>query len=331
MTGDLPWVSIVTPSFNQAAYIEAAIQSVLAQGYPNLEYMVIDGNSSDGSQAIIQKYSDRLAWWVSEADSGQADAINKGLERAQGRVVAWLNSDDLYLPGALEQAARIFDDKPRLGLIFGDALSIDAHGRPFNIQRFGDWGLADLMQFRIICQPTVFMRRDALDEAGLLDPSYHYLLDHQLWLRIAARWEIAYLPGLAAAARYHDAAKNVAHARRFGQEAFRILAWMEKDTRFLDQMARHRRQVKAGMECFNAHYLLEGGAAAQALLAYARAFASYPRLAMAHKRRIAYAILRLSGGQKLARGYFQRRAARLPDFSKDPQLSGWPGLNTDPA
>jgi glycosyltransferase involved in cell wall biosynthesis len=331
MTGTLPLVSIVTPSFNQAAYLEVAIQSVLAQSYPNLEYMVIDGGSTDGSLAIIQKYRDRLAWWVSEADSGQAEAINKGLARAQGTIVAWLNSDDLYLPGGLEQAARIFEDNPRLGLIFGDALSIDADGKPFNLQRFGDWGLTELMQFRIICQPTVFIRREALDEAGLLDPSYHYLLDHQLWLRIAARREIAYLPRLVAAARYHAAAKNVAHAHRFGQETFRILAWMETDARFSAQVADQRHQVKAGAECFNAHYLLEGGAATQALLTYARAFASSPRVVLAHKRRIAYVILRLLGGQKLAQGYFQRRSARLPDFSKDPQLSGWPGLNTNPA
>jgi glycosyltransferase involved in cell wall biosynthesis len=330
MTGTLPLVSIVTPSFNQAAYLEVAIQSVLAQSYPNLEYMVIDGGSTDGSLAIIPKYRDRLAWWVSEADSGQAEAINKGLARAQGTIVAWLNSDDLYLPGALEQAARIFEDNPRLGLIFGDALSIDADGKPFNLQRFGDWGLTELMQFRIICQPTVFMRREALDEAGLLDPSYHFLLDHQLWLRIAARWEIAYLPRFLAAARYHAAAKNVVHAHRFGQEAFRILAWMETEPRFSAQMARHRRQVQAGVACFNAHYLLDGGAASQALLSYAQAFGRSPRVALAHRRRIIYAVLSLVGAKKLAQGYFARRAARLPDFSGDPQFANWPGLNTNP-
>jgi glycosyltransferase involved in cell wall biosynthesis len=142
MTGTLPLVSIVTPSFNQAAYLEVAIQSVLAQSYPNLEYMVIDGGSTDGSLAIIQKYRDRLAWWVSEADSGQAEAINKGLARAQGTIVAWLNSDDLYLPGAIARASRALAGNPRLGLVYGDALSIDATGRPFNIQLFGAWGLA---------------------------------------------------------------------------------------------------------------------------------------------------------------------------------------------
>jgi hypothetical protein len=186
------------------------------------------------------------------------------------------------------------------------------------------------MQFRIICQPTVFMRRDVLDEVGLLDPTYHYLLDHQLWLRIAARWEIAYLPRLAAAARYHPAAKNVAQASRFGREAFQILAWMETEPRFSAQMARHRRQVQAGVACFNAHYLLDGGAAGQALLSYAQAFGRSPRVALAHRRRIIYAALSLVGAKKLAQGFFARRAGRLPDFSGDPQFANWPGLNTNP-
>jgi glycosyltransferase involved in cell wall biosynthesis len=152
-------VSIVTPSFNQADYLEQTIQSVLAQDYPWIEYIIIDGASTDGSVEIIERYAGRLAWWVSEPDRGQAEAINKGLQRANGEIVAWLNSDDLYLPGAVSRAVAALQANHALGLVYGDALTIDAQGRPIHSLVFGEWGLEELIRFRIICQPAVFMRR----------------------------------------------------------------------------------------------------------------------------------------------------------------------------
>ena len=126
---DLPLVSIVTPSFNQARFLEAAIESVLGQDYPHLEYMIVDGGSNDGSLEIIRKYERRLAWWVSEKDAGQTDAINKGLARANGRILAWLNSDDSYEPGALRAAVDFLLGHPETGLVYGDANFIDEAGR----------------------------------------------------------------------------------------------------------------------------------------------------------------------------------------------------------
>jgi len=126
-------VSIITPSYNQSAYLEQAIQSVLGQDYTPLEYIVVDGGSADGSAEIIQRYASRLAWWVSERDAGQADAINKGLRRASGEIVAWLNSDDLYQPGAIAQAVAALRDHPEAGLAFGDAITIDARGRTIDV------------------------------------------------------------------------------------------------------------------------------------------------------------------------------------------------------
>ncbi len=166
-----PLVTIVTPSYNQVAFLENTIRSVLAQDYTALEYMIVDGGSTDGSVEIIQRYSDRLAWWVSERDSGQAEAINKGLRRAKGEFVAWLNSDDLYLPGAIQQAVAAFQANLGLGLVFGDAITIDAQGKPLNRLSFGDWDLLDLVSFRIICQPAVFMRRAVLERSGYLESS----------------------------------------------------------------------------------------------------------------------------------------------------------------
>ena len=175
-----PLVSVVTPSYNQASYLEATLQSVLEQDYQPLEYLVVDGGSTDGSQAIIQQYANKLAWWVSEPDQGQADAINKGFKKATGEIVAWLNSDDLYLPGAVSAAVEIFEEHPEVGVVYGDAISADGEGRLLNELRAASWDVLDLLQFKIICQPAVFMRRSALEAVGYLDPSYHFFLDHQL-------------------------------------------------------------------------------------------------------------------------------------------------------
>ena len=203
-------VSIVTPSYNQARFLEETIRSVLDSHIPNLEYFVMDGASTDSSVEIIQKYEQRLTAWVSEKDKGQADAINKGLHQANGDIVAWLNSDDYYLPGAIELAIRTFEQHPEAGLVYGNVLSVDAESKPFNLQTFQGFSLIDLMSFRIISQPAVFIRRSVLEKAGYLDPSYHCLLDHHLWLRMSLLAPCLYIPNTLAAARYHAEAKNLA-------------------------------------------------------------------------------------------------------------------------
>ena len=224
---------------------------MLAQDYPAIEYMVVDGASSDGSPEIIERYADNqswLSWWVSEPDRGQAEAINKGFSAPPARFVAWLNSDDLYLPGAVGAGRGApWKPIPALGMVFGDALTIDLHGQPLNRLVFGNWGLAELMRFRIICQPAVFMRRSVIEQAGYLDPAYHMMLDHQLWLRMARLAPVQYIGGGSvtplAAARSHPAAKNVAVPERFADESLRLLAWMQSEPRLAAQFAA---QMRAG-------------------------------------------------------------------------------------
>jgi glycosyltransferase involved in cell wall biosynthesis len=293
-------VSIITPSYNQGTFLERSMQSVFEQDYQPVEYLVVDGGSQDNSLEIIRGYSDRLAWWVSERDSGQAEAINKGFAHAKGEYIAWLNSDDLYLPGAISAAVAALDDDPQIGMVFGDAMTIDVNGNPLKRLAFGEWGLLDLMGFRIICQPAVFMRRCVLEKAGTLDVSYQYLLDHQLWIRIARIAPIRHIPSIWAAARFHPDAKNVAQADGFGQEAFRILEWMRGQPDLTRLVSTHRKRIEAGAYRLNARYLLDGGMPAPALNAYVHALWLSPSFALQHWRRMVYALVCLLGGQKLA-------------------------------
>lgn len=332
-------VSIITPSYNQARYLESTLRSVLQQDYQPVEYLVVDGASTDGSVDLIRRYAAQLAWWVSEPDQGQAEAINKGLQRAQGEIVAWLNSDDFYLPGAIQRAVAAFEAQPAAGMIFGDALSVDEWGRPINRLAFGEWGLVELLRFRIICQPAVFMRRAVLEQAGLLDPHFHMMLDHHLWLRMAREAPVIQLKGaegqapLLAAARQHSQAKNVAQAGRFAEEILRLLSWIEQEPGFAEQVQRDRRHIRGGAYRLAGRYLLDGGQAAAALRFYWRALFAWPGYALQHGRRIAYALFSLAAGGNLAGRVRQRlpapsgRTQLYSELRRDPELRNWPGLD----
>ena len=253
-----PLVSIITPSFNQVLFLEQTITSVLEQDYPLIEYLVVDGNSTDGSQAIIKKYEKKIAWWVSESDQGQAEAINKGIKHAKGEIVAWLNSDDYYLPGAVTKAVAAFQNHPSFSFVYGDVLAVDADGCQINKLHYYQMDLIDLMRFNIIGQPSVFIRREILNKIGFLDPSLLYLLDHQLWLRLAQQAPIQYLPEMLSAARFHSQSKNVAQASAFGEEAYRIINWVQHNSKLNGLFEKDKNKIWAGAHRINARYLLDG-------------------------------------------------------------------------
>jgi glycosyltransferase involved in cell wall biosynthesis len=180
---------VVTPSYNQAAFLEQTICSVLDQGYPNLEYIIIDGGSNDGSVDIIKKYSDQLAYWVSEPDSGQVEAINKGFRRATGDVVCWLNSDDVFLSHVLQAASVAFANSS-VDWLVGNTLVIDEDGkkkRQFERLYRDDpasWFMI-AKQF-VLPQPSSLWRRSVFDRVGLLREDMHYAFDYEFWLRMLA-------------------------------------------------------------------------------------------------------------------------------------------------
>jgi len=307
-----PLVSIITPSFNQSAYLERTICSVLDQDYPNLEYWVIDGGSTDDSLEIVKKYEHRLAGWVSEKDRGQADAINKGFAKANGEIIAWLNSDDLYRPGAIRSAVQTLQNNPQCGFVFSDVDSIDPEDKVFNRMAYGDWSLSDLMTFHIIGQSAVFMRRDTLNQAGCLDLDYHYLLDHHLWLRMGLIAGMKYVPGQVwAAARIHPGAKNVVNTQAFGEEAYRLVSWMGSDPRFEPYFQKSRRRIMAGAHRLNAFYLLDGNYARLALKAYGKGFRQHPPTVLKDWRRILFALLSPLGLKGLKNRYLERRRSHF--------------------
>lgn len=303
-------ISIITPSYNQAKYLEQTIQSVLNQDYPQIEYIVIDGASADGSVDVIKKYRNKLAYWVSEKDSGQAEAINKGFAKASGEIIAWLNSDDYYLPGAVSSAVKIFEENPDVVLVYGNMLAVDEHGKTFNTLIYKQLTLEDLLCFQIIGQPAVFMRTSALRKAGGLNLNFHFLLDHLLWIEIAKHGKILHVPQTWAAARYHAEAKNRAQADKFGAEAFRILEQAKQDEILSAMLSRIARRAAASAHRVNARYLLDGGQSRAALSAWMRAFFLHPPTALARMNLFASAILNLLGLNRIRRAILQARAAR---------------------
>jgi glycosyltransferase involved in cell wall biosynthesis len=300
-------VSIITPSYNQSAYLEQTIRSVLDQDHPQIEYMVIDGASTDGSLEIIKKYADKLAWWISEKDHGQADAINKGFARASGEIIAWLNSDDYYLPGAVSAAVKVLEENPDAVLVYGDMLAVDEHGRTFNTLHYKPLTLEDLLCFQIIGQPAVFMRRSALQKTNGLDPDFHFLLDHLLWIELARHGKILFAEQTWAAARYHAEAKNRARAAEFGREAFRILEVIAQDKTLAPLLEKINRRARASAHRVDSRYLLDGGQPANALLAWAKALLLHPPTALARLNILASSLLNLLGLGTLRRKILQAR------------------------
>ncbi|MHC1740447.1 MAG: glycosyltransferase family 2 protein [Anaerolineaceae bacterium] len=308
---DSPLITIITPSYQQAAFLEQTIRSVLEQDYPNIEYMVIDGGSDDGSVEIIKRYADRLTWWVSEKDNGQAEAINKGFARARGKYIAWVNSDDFYTPGAIREAVEELEAHPDIGLVFGEVQVVDKEGKILNHLHYGDWGLQELMTFHIIGQPAVFMRRSVLEKAGPLDIHFHFLLDHHLWLRMGLEAGIRYVPKLWAGAHYHEGCKNLAQAAEFGKDAYRIVDWMQRTPAFSGAMAFLAPYVKAGAERINGFYLLDAREYKKSFRCYWRGFLLAPGVILPEWYRMIFALLAPLGFENMRERRIQKRIDRL--------------------
>lgn len=214
-----PLVSVVTPSLNQGLFIEEAIRSVLEQDYPRIEHIIVDGGSTDGTLDVLRRY--KHLRWISEQDAGQAEALNKGFAMARGEIFGWLNSDDLYLPGAIAVAADALRETG-CGLVHGSWRQIDENGQllrdveavPFDLRRQLDYA-------NLVAQPGALFTRLAFEAVGGVDVTYRYAMDYELFLRIGARFEVRHVDRVLGAYRYHPRSKTVAEAEGFVDETFR--------------------------------------------------------------------------------------------------------------
>lgn len=219
-----PLVTIVTPSYNQGRFIGATIESVLSQDYPHVEYIIMDGGSNDQTAAVVEPYRHRLTW-ISEQDRGQSHAINKGFRMAKGQIVAWLNSDDTILPGAIAHAVEAFERQPGAGAVYGEGYLMDEDGRikgrfpatePFNL-----WKLVYLSDY--ILQQTVYFRRSVFDDVGFIDEELRWGMDWDILIRIGKRHMLEYIPQYMGCLREHREAKTASGGSQRFSELARIL------------------------------------------------------------------------------------------------------------
>jgi glycosyltransferase involved in cell wall biosynthesis len=218
--------SVVTPSYNQGGFLAETIESVLSQaGDFHIDYIVVDGGSSDASVAILQRYEDLLTlgkWpvacrgitfrWLSAPDEGQSDALLQGFRMARGEIFSWLNSDDCYLPGALQSTADSFREQPETALSYGGAHYCDPAGAVIGSYRTEAFHFERLAWFNFICQPSAFFRREAYEAVGGLNRTLRFAMDLDLWIRIGRRFPCRYLPRVLSSYRLHEESKTLSAA-----------------------------------------------------------------------------------------------------------------------
>ncbi|MDQ5844101.1 MAG: glycosyltransferase [Acidobacteriota bacterium] len=312
-----PLVSVVTPTYNQAAFLRETIETVLSQDYAAIEHIVIDDGSTDSTAQILAEYSGRIDW-ESQANMGQTPTINKGWARCKGEIVTWLNSDDTFLPGAVSKGVDYLNSHPEVGIVFGDTLFTEADGTPLEQSKRLDG--FDYKKFIVKCenlipQPSAFIRRSVLENTGPLDPFYYYFMDWDFWLRAGVRNRIAYFPELLSTYRLHQESKTVAQAAKAAPE----LEYMYRKFFGLpdlpDEIRSLEKWAMVNMYFTSGGYYLKGGNPKAARQMGFKALQSNPlaisRPQMVHK--FLYCLLGGGSSYQRGRGMYHRARTALGD------------------
>lgn len=218
-------ITVVTPSYNQGKYIKRTIESVLTQGIEDLEYIVMDGGSTDETVDILKTYGDRIIW-KSEKDKGQTDAVNKGIRMASGDIIGWLNSDDIYYPGAIAKVMEVFEKHPEINVVYGNANHIREDDSFIEEYYTEDFNYERLKDICFICQPSLFFRKEMVDKYGYLDDRLQYCMDYDYWLRLGKGEKFYRLNELIAGSRLYDDNKTLGARRKVHEE---MLTMQEKN------------------------------------------------------------------------------------------------------
>ena len=278
---DWPKISVVTPSYNQGIFVEETIRSVLLQGYPNLEYIIIDGGSTDDSVDIIQKYQKWLSYWVSEPDAGQADAVNKGWVLSNGSILGWLNSDDTFSENALMQVAHAFTNDQTILMVYGNCAEIDRCGNYLNTKRMESYNLEQLVKGKQMGQPAVFVARSAASEVGYLDAKKQWALDTDFFLRFWVRYPIettAHIPEVLANSRVYETTKSNTGVHRIAMERRATLDNLFETGQFDSRLRHLRRKAYASTYWNQANRELSAGYRFRAFRSLTRAFFISPTI-----------------------------------------------------
>lgn len=272
-----PLVSVITPVFNQSEYIGQAIRSVQEQDYPDIEHIIVDGGSTDGTVELLEAYGDGIRW-ISEPDNGQTEALNKGFRMARGQILGWLNADDLYKPYTVRVAAEFMTEHPDVAMVHGAGQYIDQAGNVILTREGGDFDLGKLLAVNTIMSVSAFFRRQVLERVGYLDESLHYVMDWEYWIRIAmADLNMRHIPGpVLAMSREHSDCKTIQVKERFWQERRRVLDSILDSPDTPDEIKRLGTRAYSGVYASSAYFYLRYGKLGKALSALWTAFRIWP-------------------------------------------------------
>jgi glycosyltransferase involved in cell wall biosynthesis len=288
-----PLVSIVTPSYNQADFLEETIRSVLDQDYEPIEYVVVDGGSTDGSAEIIRRHEDRLSWSVSEPDAGQAQAINKGFDHTRGTLMGYLNSDDTLLPGAISRLVAALEEGPELVAAYGDAVWLDEEGRATGYAESRSWELVPMISSGSgrIHQPSSLWRRSAWDEVGGLEESLHYTFDTLFFIRLATVGPARHLQEPLSGYRLHPSSKTYTEPPPKLEEYVRLADDYLTPDRLPVRLRKHSRRARASYYRRAALGWYNAGDLRRARRLFLRSLQLFPRMSRRTARHLAPTLL----------------------------------------